>query len=77
MCYGESSRVCIGVCFRQFNYLDKQELYVCLVKDCDELEGGIYKPAYSMGKKLIRRLVNNAGLSFSLDYVIKINNDNV
>jgi short subunit dehydrogenase-like uncharacterized protein len=53
------------------------ESAVCLVKDCDELEGGIYTPEPSMGKKLIRRLVNNAGLTFSLDYVIKINNDNV
>ena len=53
------------------------ESAVCLVKDCDELEGGIYTPAPSMGKKLIRRLVNNAGLTFSLDYVIYINNHNV
>ena len=43
------------------------ESAVCLVKDCDELEGGIYTPAPSMGKKLIRRLVKNAGLTFSLD----------
>jgi short subunit dehydrogenase-like uncharacterized protein len=49
----------------------------CLVKDCDELEGGIYTPAPSMGKKLIRRLVDNAGLTFSLDYIMYINNDNV
>ena len=53
------------------------ESAVCLVKDCDEFEGGIYTPAPSMGKKLIRRLVNNTGLTFSLDYIIFINNDNV
>jgi short subunit dehydrogenase-like uncharacterized protein len=43
------------------------ESAVCLVKDCLDLEGGIYTPAPSMGKKLITRLVNNAGLTFSLD----------
>ncbi|MDG2457234.1 MAG: saccharopine dehydrogenase NADP-binding domain-containing protein [SAR86 cluster bacterium] len=43
------------------------ESAVCLVKDCLELEGGIYTPAPSMGKKLITRLVANAGLTFSLD----------
>ena len=43
------------------------ESAICLVKDCQELEGGIYTPAPSMGKKLITRLVNNAGLTFSLD----------
>jgi len=43
------------------------ESAVCLVKDCLELEGGIYTPAPSMGKKLIKRLVANAGLTFDLD----------
>ena len=33
------------------------ESAVCLVKDCDELEGGIYTPAPSMGQKLITRLI--------------------
>ena len=32
------------------------ESAVCLVKDCEDLAGGIYTPAASMGKKLIKRL---------------------
>jgi len=43
------------------------ESAICLVKDCLELKGGIYTPAPSMGKKLIKRLVDNAGLTFDLD----------
>ena len=38
-----------------------------MVKDCQDLPGGIYTPAASMGKKLIERLENNAGLSFKLE----------
>jgi short subunit dehydrogenase-like uncharacterized protein len=45
------------------------ESAVCLVKDCDELEGGIYTPAPSMGQKLITRLIAKAGLTFTLDTV--------
>ena len=43
------------------------ESAICLVKDTAELEGGIYTPASSMGKKLIERLVNNAGLTFNVE----------
>ena len=43
------------------------ESAVWLVKDCQDLPGGIYTPAASMGKKLIERLENNAGLSFKLE----------
>lgn len=43
------------------------ESAICLVKDCSDLEGGIYTPAPSMGTKLIDRLIKNAGLTFSLD----------
>ena len=43
------------------------ESAVCLVKDCDGLEGGIYTPAPSMGQKLIKRLITKAGLTFTLD----------
>ena len=43
------------------------ESAVCLVKDCEELTGGIYTPAASMGKKLIKRLESNAGLTFKLE----------
>ena len=43
------------------------ESAVCLVKDCKDLPGGIYTPAASMGKKLIKRLEKNAGLSFKVE----------
>ena len=43
------------------------ESAVCLVKDCEDLAGGIYTPAASMGKKLIKRLESNAGLTFKLE----------
>ena len=43
------------------------ESAVCLVKDCANLAGGIYTPAASMGKKLIKRLESNAGLTFKLE----------
>ena len=43
------------------------ESAVCLVKECDELKGGIYTSASSMGTKLIKRLVDNAGLTFELE----------
>ena len=43
------------------------ESAVCLVKDCEDLAGGIYTPAASMGKKLIKRLESNAGLAFNLE----------
>ena len=43
------------------------ESAVCLVKDCENLAGGIYTPAASMGKKLIKRLESSAGLNFKLE----------
>jgi short subunit dehydrogenase-like uncharacterized protein len=43
------------------------ESAICLVKDCEDLVGGIYTPAASMGKKLIKRLESNAGLTFKLE----------
>ena len=43
------------------------ESAVCLVKKCEDLEGGIYTPASSMGTKLIKRLEDNAGLIFKLE----------
>ena len=42
------------------------ESALCLVKDCRELQGGIYTPAPAMGDKLIERLVSNAGLTFDV-----------
>ena len=43
------------------------ESAVCLVKECDDLKGGIYTSASSMGIKLIKRLEDNAGLTFKLE----------
>ena len=43
------------------------ESAICLVKDCQDLAGGIYTPASSMGTKLIKRLESNAGLTFKLE----------
>ncbi len=43
------------------------ESAVCLIKDSTELEGGIYTPAASMGMKLVKRLEENAGLSFKVE----------
>jgi short subunit dehydrogenase-like uncharacterized protein len=43
------------------------ESAICLVHECDDLEGGIYTPAPAMGEKLIKRLVDHAGLTFNLE----------
>lgn len=43
------------------------ESALCLVQDCDDLPGGIYTTAPAMGEKLIKRLVDNAGLTFALE----------
>ena len=43
------------------------ESAVCLVKECDDLKGGIYTSAPSMGTKLIKRLEDNAGLTFKIE----------
>tara|TARA_B100000900_G_scaffold310398_1_gene269141 strand:- start:638 stop:1798 length:1161 start_codon:yes stop_codon:yes gene_type:complete len=43
------------------------ESAICLVKDASDLEGGIYTPASSLGKKLIKRLEANAGLTFKVE----------
>jgi short subunit dehydrogenase-like uncharacterized protein len=37
---------------------------ICLVRDCTDLQGGIYTPAPAMGAKLIGRLQAHAGLTF-------------
>ena len=42
------------------------ESAICIVKECNELVGGIYTPSSSMGDKLIVRLEKNAGLKFKL-----------
>ena len=43
------------------------ESAICLVKECEDLNGGIYTPAPSMGSKLIKRLQDNAGLTFKIE----------
>ena len=43
------------------------ESAVCLLKDANELEGGIYTSASSLGAKLIKRLEDNAGLTFKVE----------
>ena len=43
------------------------ESAICLVRECDDLVGGIYTPASSMGNKLIKRLKANAGLTFLIE----------
>ncbi|MCR9106227.1 MAG: saccharopine dehydrogenase NADP-binding domain-containing protein [Gammaproteobacteria bacterium] len=43
------------------------ESAVCLIQDCPDLPGGIYTSAPAMGHKLIRRLVEHAGLTFELE----------
>ncbi len=43
------------------------ESAICLVRECQQLDGGIYTPASSMGEKLIKRLEDNAGLSFKIE----------
>lgn len=43
------------------------ESAICLIKDAQETPGGIWTTAPAMGEKLIARLVDNAGLSFTLE----------
>ncbi len=43
------------------------ESAVCLIKDASETAGGIWTTAPAMGDKLIKRLQDNAGLSFTLE----------
>lgn len=43
------------------------ESAVCLVKDCPDLEGGIFTPAAAMGARLRNRLIANAGLTFEVE----------
>ena len=43
------------------------ESAICLVKECEDLNAGIYTPAPAMGTKLIQRLQDNAGLTFEIE----------
>jgi short subunit dehydrogenase-like uncharacterized protein len=40
------------------------EAAICLVNDAKDTQGGIWTSAPAMGDKLIKRLVDNAGLTF-------------
>ena len=42
------------------------ESAMCLIYDCNDLSGGIYTPAPAMGNKLIKRLIEKAGLTFDI-----------
>jgi|TARA_B100001059_G_scaffold216821_1_gene235546 short subunit dehydrogenase-like uncharacterized protein len=42
------------------------ESAMCLIHDCNDLSGGIYTPAPAMGNKLIKRLIEKAGLTFDI-----------
>jgi short subunit dehydrogenase-like uncharacterized protein len=43
------------------------ECAVCLLRDAPELAGGIWTPGAAMGERLIKRLVDNAGLTFQVE----------
>ena len=43
------------------------ESALCLLNDCDDLPGGIYSTASSMGTKLIKRLEKNEVMSFKVE----------
>jgi short subunit dehydrogenase-like uncharacterized protein len=40
------------------------ECALCLLKDATDTQGGIWTAAPAMGDKLIKRLTENAGLTF-------------
>jgi short subunit dehydrogenase-like uncharacterized protein len=43
------------------------ECAVCLLRDTPEIPGGIWTPGAAMGDRLIKRLVDNAGLTFEVE----------
>ena len=43
------------------------ECAVCLLRDTPEVKGGIWTPGAAMGDRLIKRLVDNAGLTFVVE----------
>jgi short subunit dehydrogenase-like uncharacterized protein len=43
------------------------ECAVCLLRDTPEVPGGIWTPGAAMGQRLIKRLVDNAGLTFQVE----------
>jgi short subunit dehydrogenase-like uncharacterized protein len=43
------------------------ECAICLLRDAPEVPAGIWTPGAAMGEKLIKRLVDHAGLTFSVE----------
>ena len=43
------------------------EAALCLVKDCPDVPGGVWTPGAAMQAKLVERLQNNAGITFSVE----------
>jgi len=43
------------------------ECAICLLRDTPEVKGGIWTPGAAMGNKLIKRLVDHAGLTFEVE----------
>jgi short subunit dehydrogenase-like uncharacterized protein len=43
------------------------ECAVCLLRDMPELPGGIWTPGAAMGNRLIKRLIDNAGIMFEVE----------
>ena len=43
------------------------ECAICLLRDAPEVPGGIWTPGAAMGDKLIKRLVDHAGLTFEIE----------
>jgi short subunit dehydrogenase-like uncharacterized protein len=43
------------------------ECAICLLRDTPEVLGGIWTPGAAMGDKLIKRLVDHAGLTFEVE----------
>jgi short subunit dehydrogenase-like uncharacterized protein len=43
------------------------ESAICLLRDTPEVPGGIWTPGAAMGNRLIKRLVDHAGLTFEVE----------
>jgi hypothetical protein len=43
------------------------ECAICLLRDTPEIPGGIWTPGAAMGDRLIKRLVDHAGLTFEVE----------
>jgi short subunit dehydrogenase-like uncharacterized protein len=43
------------------------ECAICLLHDTPEVPGGIWTPGAAMGGRLIKRLVDHAGLTFDVE----------